>query len=105
MDQSHIANLLKRVIGVDAAAIGHSVVEHAVRVRMAVCGVRNVADYWELLRQSESELEQLTEAVVVPETWFFRDVEAYAALAQVVMREWAPAHLTGLLRILSAPCS
>ncbi len=97
MDQGHIANLLKRVIGVDAAAIGHSVV--------VACGVRGVADYWELLRRSESELEQLTEAVVVPETWFFRDAEAYAALAQIVMREWVPAHATGVLRILSAPCS
>lgn len=105
MSQSHIANLLKQAIGIDAATIGHSVIGHAVRSRMAACGVTDIDAYWERLRHSEAELEQLTEAVVVPETWFFRDAEAYAALGQIVMNEWVPAHLTGLLRILSAPCS
>lgn len=105
MPQSHIANLLRQAIGVDAATVGHSVVEHAVRARMAACGLRDVGEYWERLRHSEDELVQLTEAVVVPETWFFRDREAYAALVQIVINEWVPAHLSGVLRILSAPCS
>ncbi|MEA3212199.1 MAG: chemotaxis protein methyltransferase WspC [Chthoniobacter sp.] len=105
MSQSHIANLLKQAIGVDAATIGLSVIDHAVRSRMAACKVSDLGVYWERLRHSPPELAQLTEAVVVPETWFFRDAESYAALAQIVLNEWAPAHLTGRLRILSAPCS
>ena len=105
MPQCHIANLLRQAIGVDAATIGQSVIDHAVRARMGACGMREVADYWERLRHSAAELEQLTEAVVVPETWFFRDAETYAALAQIVTNEWLPANLTGGLRILSAPCS
>ncbi len=105
MPQSHIANLLRQAIGVDAATIGHSVVEHAVRTRIAACGLHDLNEYWEHLRHSEEELAQLTEAVVVPETWFFRDAEAFAALVQIVMNVWVPSHLTGTLRILSAPSS
>ncbi len=35
---------------------------------------------------SPAELQALVEAVVVPETWFFRDREAFAALARVGAR-------------------
>ena len=38
---------------------------------------------WERVRASPTELQALIEAVVVPETWFFRDREAFAALARI----------------------
>ena len=46
--------------------------------------------YWELVRASATELQALIEAVVVPETWFFRDREAFAALARMAREEWLP---------------
>jgi chemotaxis protein methyltransferase WspC len=54
---------------------------------------------------SESELTELIEAVVVPETWFFRHHEALAEVARMAYEEWLPAHTAGVLRILSLPCS
>ncbi|WP_082408718.1 CheR family methyltransferase [Verrucomicrobium spinosum] len=102
---NHITNLLKESIGVDAATMGKSVVTNAVRQRMAACGLQETGAYWNLLRRSDEELAQLVELVVVPETWFFRDPAAYAALVHHVRQEWGPAHPTGRLRVLSAPCS
>jgi chemotaxis protein methyltransferase WspC len=105
MAQSEIANLLKLTIGVDAATIGQSVIDHAIRARMAACRLTDLTEYREWLRCSEAELQALIEAVVVPETWFFRDEETFSALVHFVMDDWVPAHPVGVLRILSAPCS
>jgi chemotaxis protein methyltransferase WspC len=102
---NHITNLLKESIGVDAATMGKSVVTNAVRQRMAACGLQETEAYWNVLRRSDEELAQLVELVVVPETWFFRDAEAFAALVHHVRQEWGPAHATGRFRVLSAPCS
>ena len=105
MEQTKIANLLKQAMGMDVAAVGPAVISHAVRRRMAACRLPEPHAYWKQLQGSDDELQQLIEAVVVGETWFFRDREAFAALVQVVVNEWLPAHSTGLLRILSAPCA
>ncbi|NEM46493.1 MAG: chemotaxis protein CheR, partial [Xanthomonas perforans] len=52
-----------------------------------------------------SEQQALVEAVVVPETWFFRYPESFAALVNLARER--STHLAGArpLRILSLPCS
>src|SRR5262249_55035918 len=62
-------------------------------------------DYWQRVRGSSDELQELIETVVIPETWFFRDVEAFTALVRLVTDEWLPSHGTAVLRVLSVPCS
>jgi chemotaxis protein methyltransferase WspC len=105
MTHSDVEGLLKQVMGLDAASIGSSAVEHAVNGRLAVCGIDDGRTYWELVRTSASELQALIEAVIVPETWFFRDREAFAALARAANEDWLPAHPRGTMRLLSLPCS
>jgi chemotaxis protein methyltransferase WspC len=100
-----IAGLLQQAIGLDAATAGPAVIGHAVKTRMAACGLADVAEYAARVRHSEAELQELIEAVVVPETWFFRDETSFAALTEIVMKEWLPARPTGPLRLLSVPCS
>ena len=51
-----------------------------------------------------AELKALTELVVVPESWMFRDAEAFHALAAFV-RERLAATPARLVRILSLPCA
>lgn len=103
--QQKIAGLLKHTMGLDVATVGGSALEHAVRSRMNLCGALDAEAYWERLRNSETELQELIEAVVVPETWFFRDREAFTALAKIVTTEWLPVHSARALRVLSVPCS
>lgn len=105
MTTTNIEELLRQKIGLDPTATGRSAIVNAVRVRMARCGVTDTGEYWELLRVSVEELQQLVEEVVVPETWFFRDRETFVALVRLVADEWLPTHPTGMLRLLSLPCS
>ena len=98
-------DLLKRTMGLDAVSIGPAAIERAVQQRLAACGLKNPAAYLERVRASAEELQELIEAVIVPETWFFRDREAFAALARFAFEEWLRAHATGVLRVLSLPCS
>src|SRR6266403_1076010 len=92
-------------MGLDAESIGVACVERAVRERLAARGLEDVQVYWEQLVTLEQELQELIEAIVIPETWFFRDPEAFAALARAVREEWLSKHAEGTLRLLSLPCS
>lgn len=102
---TEFADLLKRVMGLDAASIGVPAIERAVQQRVAACGLKDAGAYLERVRASADELQELIEAVIVPETWFFRDREAFAALARLVYDEWLQTHPAGVLRVLSLPCS
>ncbi len=105
MVAAEFEKLLQATMGLDAATIGSPAVERAVQERQAACGLSDPAAYLERVRTSEAELQNLIEAVVVPETWFFRDKEAFAALARIVFESWVPRHPAGILRLLSLPCS
>jgi chemotaxis protein methyltransferase WspC len=97
-----IAALLKDKIGLDVDSIGVGSIERAVRDRLTMTGVRDEEAYIEHVSASEMELRELIEAVVVPETWFYRDREAFAALARVATERRSR---NSVLRILSLPCS
>jgi len=100
-----IEDLLRERIGLDAASIGSSLIERSVRLRMKSLGVKQLTDYRRRLRESATEWRELVESVVVSETWFFRDRQAFDALVHIVLTEWLPRHPSPRLRILSAPCS
>ena len=99
-----IETLLKQSMGLDAASIGSASIERAARVRSTACGTASLGDYWQRLTTSPVELQELIEAVVVPETWFFRDREAFVELARIACDAWLP-NAAGARRILSLPCS
>ena len=99
------ASLLKASIGLDAASIGGSAVERAVLARVSACGVDGPDAYWQRVCASPVELQQLIEAVVVPETWFFRDRQAFSTLVRVARKAWWTTPDAGLRRILSIPSS
>jgi chemotaxis protein methyltransferase WspC len=102
---ARVAALLKEKMGLDAESIGVASVERAVRRRLAALGLEDAQVYWDRLIALEGELQELIEAIVIPETWFFRDSEAFTALVRVVREEWLPKHAEGTLRVLSLPCS
>ncbi|EHP43940.1 chemotaxis protein CheR [Cupriavidus basilensis OR16] len=106
---AHIEALLKERIGLDAATVGPGMVERAVRERLAAAAAPDHHAYWNLLHSHPDELQSLIEAVVVPETWFFRHREALLALGRfAAMRVFGNDRAPdggAPLRILSAPCS
>ncbi|RDK08925.1 CheR family methyltransferase [Cupriavidus lacunae] len=100
----HIEALLKARIGLDAGAIGTGAVARAVRERQQARQAPDTQAYWDLLQGTADEFQALIEAVVVPETWFFRHREALLALGRFAAeRAFADSRRT--LRLLSLPCS
>ena len=97
--------LLKKTIGLDVNTIGTRSVERAIQRRVEACSLQDWRDYLERVRSSHAEMQALIDAVVVPETWFLRDLPAFTALSRLAVREWLPRHPGQKLRLLSAPCS
>ncbi len=105
MSQIEIESLLYKTMGLDSASIGRPAIERAVERRMAAVGTVRVEEYWNLLRSATDEVQELIEAVVVPETSFFRHGEAFSALQSFVTGQWLPSRRATNLRVLSVPCS
>jgi chemotaxis protein methyltransferase WspC len=105
MEHLKFEELLKQKMGLDPASVGADTVERALILRMQSCGLSRKEDYWDRIQLSQDELQQLIEAVVVPETCFFRDQEAFEVLGRLIAEEWIPNHPADTLHLLSAPCS
>src|SRR6185436_17588169 len=99
-DVMDFESLLRKTMGLDSASVGSATIQSAVRLRMACLGFKETGDYWDTLSASNDELQELIEAVVVPETWFFRDPDAFTALGELVSEEWLPNPTTERLRLL-----
>lgn len=105
MALADLEDLLKASMGLSAASIGSPAIARAVGERLAACRLDDPRAYLARVRGSGAELQALIEAVVVPETWFYRDRPAFTALARLAHDEWLPAHHQGVLALLSLPCS
>jgi hypothetical protein len=103
MIQPRFADLLDRVMGLDAALIGTSAVDRAVDARIRANNLPGTDAYWALLQQAPDEVQALIETVVIPETWFFRDPAAFDAMVRLCAPRLADG--SAPLRILSLPCS
>ncbi|QQB33202.1 chemotaxis protein CheR [Achromobacter deleyi] len=98
--------VLKRKMGLDSGSIGSAAIERAVRHRMQAVDSDDEQEYLARLQASPAEMQQLIEAVIVPETWFFRYPESQAAMATLAReRLFAPGAEARVLRVLSVPCS
>ena len=96
---------LKERIGLDVASVGEAIIERAVRQRCQSSQSQSAEAYWQHLQTSHDEQQALIEAVIVPETWFFRYPESFATLARLAQMRLAEINQLRALRILSLPCS
>lgn len=98
---AQIKQLLGKRIGVIADTLGPEAVEKAVAKRCEKIPCRDIAHYRNVLLQKNSEIGNLIDEIVVPESWFFRDTVPFQCLAQAV----ADRALNRPIRALSAPCA
>ncbi|WP_342653463.1 CheR family methyltransferase [Pseudomonas sp. F3-2] len=96
---------LKDRIGLDVASVGEAIIERAVRQRCTTSRLDGHDAYWQLLQRSPDEQQALIEAVIVPETWFFRYPESFATLGKLASARLEQLGGVRPLRILSLPCS
>ena len=98
-------DFLKERIGLDVTSVGPAIIERAVRQRTTLSQAAHADEYWQLLQGSRDEQQALIEAVIVPETWFFRYPESFATLGKLARQRLAELNNMRALRILSLPCS
>ncbi|NMY28674.1 chemotaxis protein CheR [Pseudomonas sp. WS 5021] len=98
-------DFLKERIGLDVASVGEAIIERAVRQRSQALQGLSADQYWQRLQTSSEEQQALIEAVIVPETWFFRYPESFATLARLAVTRLGEIKHMRALRILSLPCS
>jgi chemotaxis protein methyltransferase WspC len=103
------ANAIARTVGLRAAAVLAANGTRVATMPAAWEGGAAVPEwaldaYWSHLTTTAAERQALIDALVVPETWFFREREAFAALARLGVQRVAEQPGV-VLRILSVPCS
>jgi chemotaxis protein methyltransferase WspC len=82
--------------------LSKSVVDRAIKNRMEQTAVGDAEAY--LKQMTPEEMTALVELVVVPESWFYRDPQAFYAMTDF-LRPRLLADKGRLLRILSIPCA
>ena len=100
-----IVRFLEEAIGLDPESIGVKALEHAVSSLAERSRIPDCRRYLETLKHSHADLQQLIDAVVVPETWFFRDSEPFVFLREQVQSSGLAIASAAPLRILSVACS
>lgn len=99
-----ITDLLAERIGLDFSTIGMKSIELAVNRKMKTANVESIGKFTEILRRDEAEFQSFVESIVVPETWFFRDVEPFNFFkSEISGRFMSP--VPRPVRILSIPSS
>jgi chemotaxis protein methyltransferase WspC len=101
MNLAPVLALLRGRIGLDPDSLGAGVLSAVVGGRMRALGLADPAAYAALLADRPDRFDELTEDVIVPETWFFRGGGLFAWLAGQV----AERVRRRPVRILSVPCS
>lgn len=94
--------LLRETIGLSMETVGASVIRHALKRRMTACAISDLHAYWAFVASSPAERQELVDAVIVPETWFFRDREAFGAMVRHLRENRAGSRP---LKLLSLPCA
>lgn len=105
MNAQRFFRFLQERIGLDVESVGVAMVERALSQRCVAIQAADLDDYWVRLQQSPDEQQALIEAVIVPETWFFRYPESFSALVGLAHKRLAELAGERPLRLLSLPCS
>ena len=104
MKLDEVENLLSKRLGFDIQTVGPQGIESGVRRSMEEAGFSDPAAYSRKLAIDPDLWNRLVDDVVIPETWFFRDIAPFELAANLGC---AHTRLVSdrVLRILSCPCS
>jgi chemotaxis protein methyltransferase WspC len=98
MSHAEIERLLAREIGMDVESVGSGTIAAGIGRRMIQLGAEDATQYLRMLRENPGELQELTEEVVVRNSWFFREPKAFDVIRDQASR-------TKPMRILCLGCA
>jgi chemotaxis protein methyltransferase CheR len=76
-------------------------------LRVVDCGLDSFLDYYYLLKYESAadEWQRVMDALSVPETFFWREIDAVHTLVRILLPNWTQTHRSEPLRIWSAGCA
>lgn len=102
MNVAPLVSFLEREIGLSKTSAADPSFLAAINERVSKSGKPDVMAYLHFVSTDPAELEALVQAVLVPETWFFREEPSFQpVLAAIRNQHWGPQRV----HLLSAPCS
>jgi chemotaxis protein methyltransferase WspC len=101
---TEVENLLATRLGFDIQSVGPQAIDSVVRKSMEEAGFSDPIEFARELSGDPDIWNQLVDNVVIPETWFFRDIAPFE-LAAHLAREHMSRASGNALRVLSCPCS
>lgn len=104
MTTQKFIDLIYKKSGIDEQTIGRLAYTQAIKVRMSEHKIDNPLEYLKLIQQSHNEIDRLIEEIIVPETWFFREENAFDAML-AELHNFTHNKETLPRRILSLPSS
>lgn len=99
-----VMEFITHSLGMEPDSAGKDAVHRAVASAMRLEGVSDPREYEKLFSSSPAARQRLIDAVVVGETWFFRDRGPFLWLARHA-RQWREERPGSVLKILSSPCA
>ena len=100
---SDVIRLLRERAGLDSASFGVPGILYALDKRISASGTESPQDYLRRLGVYSGEFQEFLEELVVPETWFFREAQAFRYLTGY-LDQWRSSR-RGSIRVLSVACS
>lgn len=101
----YVEKILTDTLGLELSSMGKGFLERTREGLLKKSGCSSLEDYVGLLKSSPGEIEKIIEAVVVPETWFFRDHGPFDYLKHYLLDKEKQKTGKEKIRILSVPCS
>ena len=95
MTLTDVENLLAKRLGFDIHSVGPKAVETVVRRSMEEAGFSDPAAYARMLADDPDAWNRLVDRVVIPETWFFRDIAPFELAANLARARVQPRVRTG----------
>lgn len=102
--EEQIVALLHERIGFNPESIGPDKILSTVRANLSTRKIPDPEQFLEGLKRGNEDFQSIVDAVIVPETWFFRDGEPFELLKRHAV-EWHIRHLNEKMRCISLPCS
>lgn len=104
--EDRVLDVLRSRAGHDFRGYKKTTLHRRINRRLGVRNVASLRDYVEELRANPEEAGALAKDLMINVTGFFRDAEAWKALAELVIAPWAATRDTGeTLRIWTPGCS
>ena len=98
--------LIQDLTGLDFKAYKESTVSRRIKHRMSINNKVSLNDYWEYLRENESEIELVKQDLLIGVTRFFRDKETWETLKEDIIKPMlVEREPNDTIRIWCAGCS